>query len=99
MVRARFVDISLRRIKVAMSLCSADAVDSSDVRAIKFQIELRRQILNDVEVVHRGLRRLCVSRGDVPQPRKVRSTGARVISPRNCQAARSRVEAGIAKTC
>ena|SRR5579859_6917883 len=97
----RFVDISLSRLKVAIGLCSAAAVDSSDIRAIKFQIELRKQILNDMEAVHRRLRRLRLLPRDVPLPRKVqgRSTSARVISPKNSQTARSRVATGFEKTC
>jgi hypothetical protein len=95
----RFVDISLRRIKVAVSLCSTAAVDTSDVRAIKFQIELRKQILNDMDAVHRGLKRLCFSRQDAPRQRGVRGklTAARTVR-RSSQLARSRLETGIEKT-
>ncbi len=98
MVRVRFVDISLRRIKVAIRLRSAAAAELSDVRAIKFHIELRKQILGDLDALHRGLRSL--SRGEVFPTRKVqRRSSARLASPKNSQAARWRAESGIAKTC
>ncbi len=98
MMRVPFVDISLRRIAVAISLRSTATATSSDIRAIKFQIELRKQILNDMEAIHRGLKGL--SRRDIYRSRKAQGrSGARVVSPKNSQASRWRVETGIAKTC
>jgi len=98
MVRVPFVDISLRRIAVAISLRSTATATSSDVRAIKFQIELRKQILNDMEALHRRLKGL--SRREIYRPRKAQGrSSARVASPKNGQTSRWRVETGIAKTC
>jgi hypothetical protein len=77
------IEILLDRVRAAIGQLVRPPSDLSDIDVLKSQIELRQQVLREIEAIHCRLKPPDLLRRPAPEPRAPKFVSARVGGARN----------------